>query len=325
METKNTQGLKPVSELNWFEMKAEATKRGLKTNGVSKQELTVALQKARNAENTNAIFKRQQPGPSTGNNHPNDKKTIVEAIERPKHVVVSKDVADVLGAKAIENKPQLSQKSKQKIDQPKTNPGGVKIRVNDNPGLTAQQIADQLNSGAMGLPQRRERVFFIALRKDLAPPFLKQIDMFTEAPELNLVFNFPEVVFSEIYEPNGEINKSNKLAKSELLRLELRQPGDRSLVDCDFRLRGKGSFFNQSFIYKDKVLATITATKIGQNILFDEPRKLTKKEFCLAGSYPLDYEFLKNEPGYLIGMSVPPIMVANIVDEVFNQWLQKLK
>lgn len=124
METKNTQGLKPVSELNWFEMKAEATKRGLKTNGVSKQDLAVALQKARLAE-----------------------KSISALSERPKHVVVSKDVADVLGAKAIEKKPQLSQKSKQKIDQPKTNPGGVKIRVNDNPGLTAQQIADPKVAG----------------------------------------------------------------------------------------------------------------------------------------------------------------------------------
>lgn len=182
-----------------------------------------------------------------------------------------------------------------------------------------------LDASNMGLPQRRERVFFIALRKDLAPPFLKQIDMFTKAPELNLVFNFPEVVFSEIYEPNGEINNSNKLAKSEFIRWKLRKYGDFDLRECDFRLRGKHSFFSQVFIYKNKLLPTITATKIGQNILFDEPRKLTKKEFCLAGSYPLDYEFLKNEPGYLIGMSVPPIMVANIVDEVFNQWLQKLK
>lgn len=131
METKNTTGTKPVSELNWFEMKAEATKRGLKTNGVSKQELTVALQKARNAE-----------------------KAIAEPTERPKHVVVSKDVADVLNAKAIEKRPQLSPKSKQKIEQPKTTTGevgilktGVKIRVNENTGLTAQQFADSKIAG----------------------------------------------------------------------------------------------------------------------------------------------------------------------------------
>jgi hypothetical protein len=125
METKNTQEVKAVSALNWFEMKAEATKRGLKTKGVSKQDLAVALQKARNAEKlvqenmVGNVFKRQQPGPSTGNTHPDDKKAIAEAIERPKHVVVSKDVADVLGAKAIEKKPALSEKAEKNLKEGK--------------------------------------------------------------------------------------------------------------------------------------------------------------------------------------------------------------
>ena len=46
-----------------------------------------------------------------------------------------------------------------------------------------------LNAAKMGVPQRRERVFFICLRKDLAEPFLEYKDMFTQLPKLVLEFN----------------------------------------------------------------------------------------------------------------------------------------
>lgn len=46
-----------------------------------------------------------------------------------------------------------------------------------------------LDASKMGVPQRRERVFFIALRKDLATPFLEQVDMFTVLPKIQFRFN----------------------------------------------------------------------------------------------------------------------------------------
>lgn len=59
-----------------------------------------------------------------------------------------------------------------------------------------------LDASKMGVPQRRERVFFICLRKDLAKPFLYQKDMFTEVPKLELDFNEPEIIFEKIYQKN---------------------------------------------------------------------------------------------------------------------------
>jgi DNA (cytosine-5)-methyltransferase 1 len=44
----------------------------------------------------------------------------------------------------------------------------------------------------------------------------------------------------------------------------------------------------------------------------------------MIGSYPLDYNFINNEPGYLIGMSVPPVMTAQIALEIYNQWINKI-
>ena len=39
----------------------------------------------------------------------------------------------------------------------------------------------------------------------------------------------------------------------------------------------------------------------------------------------MDYDFTEfnNNPVYLIGMSVPPVMTAQIATEVFTQWLHR--
>jgi len=55
-----------------------------------------------------------------------------------------------------------------------------------------------------------------------------------------------------------------------------------------------------------------------------QPRKLSDKELCQIGSYPLDYEFREVEPKYLIGMSVPPVMTAQIAHQIYLQWLSKI-
>ena len=60
-------------------------------------------------------------------------------------------------------------------------------------------------------------------------------------------------------------------------------------------------------------------------ILYDYPRLINKSELCKVGSYPLDYNFLKLKPEYLIGMSVPPVMTAQIASNIYEQWLSKLK
>ena len=66
-----------------------------------------------------------------------------------------------------------------------------------------------LNGKDMGVPQRRERVFFICLRKDLAEPFLRQDNLFEKKPILNLDFNEPVIPFGEIADYSGiEVNST---------------------------------------------------------------------------------------------------------------------
>lgn len=175
-----------------------------------------------------------------------------------------------------------------------------------------------LDASKMGVPQRRERVFFICLRKDLASKFLYWQDMFTEIPKIEMEFNEPEIPFKEI-EDKTDFNTLNHLAVSKLWDLCL--PGNSFST-----VHEKGSFFNGSKSDKERALPTLTANPGGTRGVwhYNIKRPINNLEIKKAGSYPLDYNFLKLQTIYLIGMSVPPVMTAQIATEVYNQWLSKL-
>ncbi len=51
---------------------------------------------------------------------------------------------------------------------------------------------------------------------------------------------------------------------------------------------------------------------------------MSDEKLIQIGSYPLDYNFKGVEPKYLIGMSVPPVMTAQIANQIWIQWLSKI-
>ena len=189
----------------------------------------------------------------------------------------------------------------------------------DEAGYTCQHFL--LNASKMGVPQRRERVFFIALRKDLAPKFMQYVDMFTELPKIELEFNEKEIPFKEIYEID---NKERLLtgAAFDLWKERIDTDIDLDLDNISTRNGRPNYMFNHKFIKLSKVCNTITAND--NCCLYEEPRYRSKNELCKSGSYPLDYNFLKLRPEYLIGMSVPPLMTGKIAEQIYKQWLSKL-
>lgn len=172
-----------------------------------------------------------------------------------------------------------------------------------------------LNAATMGVPQKRQRVFFIAYRNDF------------DLPNIKLQFDEKPILFSEIKENNCQKPECFEFPKSERLRLKYARFGDRSMQRADERIRnlpkGEGGFFNQGFIYENKIVPTITGQE--KQFVFSEKRRLSDLECQLAGSYPLDYDFLHTKPKYLIGMSVPPVMTAQVAHQIYLQWLSKLK
>jgi DNA (cytosine-5)-methyltransferase 1 len=174
-----------------------------------------------------------------------------------------------------------------------------------------------LDASKMGVPQRRERVFFICLRKDLAKPFMHFKDMFTEVPELEMEFNEEGIVYGEIRDDEGN---NNALGLSKMMEKywELCAAGDSFST-----VHPKGSYFNELKLHPNKVVPTIRAS--GLPCDYKEKRVLFNNETKKAGTYPQDYNFLKLKPNYLIGMSVPPVMTAQIATKINEQWLSKIK
>ena len=179
-----------------------------------------------------------------------------------------------------------------------------------------------MDGSLMGIPQKRERVFFLAIRKDISEPFVEQIDMFHIGPKIDLNFKEPKIPFKNFKETNN-----NQYPVSDFYKTlwDKRENGDASFANINGRVRGKeNTGFGTNFLYDENVCGTLT-TKKDCYCLFDEPRYLSDFETKCVGSYPQDYNFLTNRPEYLIGMSVPPLMTAQISTRIYDQWLSKME
>lgn len=171
-----------------------------------------------------------------------------------------------------------------------------------------------LDASKMGVPQRRERVFFIALRKDLASPFLHQQDMFTVNPKLILDFNEEEILFKDIqFEDEGK-----------LCEWEGKWMWDKISFGSYSQVHPKQQYFGAIKVNPNDVCPTVVSNTGSELFDYKENRHLSKEQLSQVGSYPMDYNYLNVPFKYLIGMSVPPVMTAQISTEVYNQWLCKL-
>jgi DNA (cytosine-5)-methyltransferase 1 len=160
-----------------------------------------------------------------------------------------------------------------------------------------------LNSATMGVPQRRERVFIIGRRKDL------------KLPTLNLQFNEKPIIFGRFRSEKGK--EPTDHAKKLLLYY---QPQDKCLSHISERLFDKISGFNAMIVKDDDVYPTITAT--GPNYRAFDKMECSSKDYITAGSFPQDYDFDGVNVKYVIGMSVPPIMVQKIAEQIEKQWFK---
>jgi len=176
-----------------------------------------------------------------------------------------------------------------------------------------------LDASKMGVPQRRERVFFICLRKDLATPFLHHKDMFTEIPKIEMVFNEKEIPIKEF--DSGKPGR--KIVPSVLEWFERTNVGE-SVGNCLRRNGFKEKFFSYSKSDLNKPFKTILSQYDSGEFRPDMPTHFHVEDIINGGSFPKDYNFLKLKPQYLIGMSVPPVMKAQIASKIYEQWLSKI-
>ena len=167
------------------------------------------------------------------------------------------------------------------------------------------------NAASMGVPQKRQRSFFIARRSDL------------NLPPLKCNFDDKPITFGQVRrEGDGQYKEPTAY---DLNVWKHRQPADKSYADVNVRLTGKTSNFNSIFIHDYDVCNTIAASNGNSLALVSSSRFMSVRELKCCGTFPQDYDFMDAHPKYVIGMSVPPVMTARIAEQIQWQWLDKLE
>ncbi len=170
-----------------------------------------------------------------------------------------------------------------------------------------------VNAADCGVPQKRERVFFVALRDDIDKPKL------VLAPKSRWI-SAGEAT-SDLQVLTDDEIRDTQPTGIDLDWWHLTKQGD-DYSDTIRRLgKGKEKYWNHIRWNKDGVRRTLAATHEQFNH-WDECRKLTYREWKRLGSFPDDYQAKTDKIGkYMIGMSVPPRMTEQVAKAVIEQWL----
>jgi DNA (cytosine-5)-methyltransferase 1 len=154
------------------------------------------------------------------------------------------------------------------------------------------------NAARMGVPQARERTFFIARRRDLG------------WGKLTMRFDEQPVTVSKALKGaagNGEILQGKGLDLYKATR-----PGS-SLSEA-----AGGSWFTWTRLSWSRPANTVHSGPA--QLHPSEPRHLSATELVRLQSFPDDYSFLNANPRYMCGMSVPPFMTQRVALEIGRQW-----
>lgn len=158
----------------------------------------------------------------------------------------------------------------------------------------------------MGVPQRRNRVFFVAIRKDI------NFDLY----RLDMSFNYKPITYGEIkageMKPLGENTDYRRLTLAAL-------PQEKDIGAVNMRLHKKLSGFQTFLIDDDSLIPTLRSKPdiIDRNAV----AFISKETIRNAQTFPQDYDFSPNtisNIGYICGMSVPPVMIKRIVTRLIE-------
>lgn len=148
-----------------------------------------------------------------------------------------------------------------------------------------------LNSATMGVPQGRERTFFVAHKGN---------------KKVNLEFDQKQIFFKEVSDDSDTKENLTDLFKGYWYKTE---PGD-----------SLGSFGVQRKQRLDRVAYTMTSRNRTYHPCY--VRTLNNNEIMKIGSWPEDYDFCGLDPQYIVGMSVPPVMMAQVSYQIYKQLLK---
>ena len=168
-----------------------------------------------------------------------------------------------------------------------------------------------INSADCGVPQKRERVFFVAIRDDI------------EAPKLALRPHQRRISCEEACADLPSLKKAEKteleLTGPRRKWWALTKPG-RCFNHAVMQETGKDMYFSHRRLNGKKPSCTIVASSPTYH--WSAPRRISFREQKRLGSFPDDYMAKTDNIGkYMVGMSVPPKMAEVVARAVCEQWL----
>ena len=171
-----------------------------------------------------------------------------------------------------------------------------------------------LNSADCGVPQKRERVFFCAIREDIEAPPLKLAPMHRWISAGEATQDLQVLTTDEI--------KDTQPTTNVFARWELTSLGD-NFQQANLKLTGKKeSWFSRLRVDGAAPANTVTSHAASDLYHWQVCRKFTIKELKRFSSFPDDYHAKTDKIGkYMIGMSVPPKMTEQVARAVIDQWL----
>lgn len=159
-----------------------------------------------------------------------------------------------------------------------------------------------LNASRMGVPQARERTFFVARRRDL------------KLPELKLEFREEPI---SLRTACAGIEMAGRPLTGQGSALWRNTAPGRTLAGA----HKKGNMFTWTKLHMDK--PANTATSGPAQMCPHVPNHLSDQAQARIQSFPDDYDFLGSGVRYVCGMSVPPLMMQRVALELAKQLFGK--
>ena len=193
--------------------------------------------------------------------------------------------------------------------------------------------AKVLNSGYFGVPQTRNRVFFIGLRDDITTKvglsFMNIHGIFPS--EDKSMVTLGDALDNLEYDDEEVKTLTEKFSKTAYWKdtgSKMPNNPDKVLTGMDYH--HKGHHFNLKRVSLKVPAPTLTA--MGSNdttagaFHWNEPRKLTIGELKRIQSLPDDFKLTGkwNQKSERIGRMVPPLLLKAVADSVYNKVLKEL-
>lgn len=170
-----------------------------------------------------------------------------------------------------------------------------------------------INGADCGVPQRRERVFFVALRDDIKGEPLKLAPSHRWVSVEEATIDIQELTLNETNEtapaPN-DLKCWHKTSQGDPYSIYLKKTENR--ISCFNNIKLNSKLPSNTLPANSSVITH-----------WDTCRRLTFREWKRLGSFPDDYHAKSDKIGkYMIGMSVPPRMTETVARAVVDQWLK---